>query len=156
MVQGQVLGEGGLVLFLSNFFKVYHFYIWKLLYLLQNCVMHLKKIIFFCHHNFMKKCHSKLSENKPENVPQIKITYQQRDLKDSKLIFDRMRQLNWLNHFFDICLNQGMLVGWINGGGGCVRVGSCVKYHKRGETKKRGGETKNLKKGGGGASWVNG
>ena len=60
-----------------------------------------------------------------------------------------MRQLNWLNHFFDICLNQGMLVGWINGGGGCVRVGICVKYHKRGETKKRGGETKNFKKRGG-------
>ena len=27
----------------------------KLLYSLQNCVMHLKKIIFFCHHSFMKK-----------------------------------------------------------------------------------------------------
>ena len=28
-----------------------------------------RKTIFFCHHNFMKKCHSKLSKNKPENIP---------------------------------------------------------------------------------------
>ena len=25
--------------------------------------------IFFCHHNFMKKIHSKLSKNEPENIP---------------------------------------------------------------------------------------
>ena len=57
MVQGQVflkVGEG-LALLLFNFFKVYHFYIYKLLYYLQNCVMHLKKNYFFCHHNFTKK-----------------------------------------------------------------------------------------------------
>ena len=34
-----------------------------------------RKIIFFCHHNFMKKGHSKLSKNEPENIPSIKITY---------------------------------------------------------------------------------
>ena len=28
-----------------------------------------RKIIFFCHHNFTKKGHSKLSKNKPENIP---------------------------------------------------------------------------------------
>ena len=28
-----------------------------------------RKNIFFCHHNFMKKCHSKLSKNEPENIP---------------------------------------------------------------------------------------
>ena len=28
-----------------------------------------RKIIFFCHHNFMKKGHSKLSKNEPENIP---------------------------------------------------------------------------------------
>ena len=57
MVQGQVFlkGGGALALFLLNFFKVYHFYISKLLFPLQNCVMHLKKKNFFCHHNFMKK-----------------------------------------------------------------------------------------------------
>ena len=39
---------GELALLLFNFFKVYHFYILKLFY-------SLKKIIFFCQHNFMKK-----------------------------------------------------------------------------------------------------
>ena len=57
MVQGQVFLKGGgggrvvcgggggvgLTLVLFNFFKVYHFYIEKLLYPLQNCAMHLKK-----------------------------------------------------------------------------------------------------------------
>ena len=28
-----------------------------------------RKIIFFCHHNFMKNDHSKLSKNEPENIP---------------------------------------------------------------------------------------
>ena len=41
-----IMGELALLLF--NFFKVYHFYILKLFY-------SLKKIIFFCQHNFMKK-----------------------------------------------------------------------------------------------------
>ena len=31
-------------------------------------VMHLKKKKIFCHHNFMKKGHSKLSKNEPENI----------------------------------------------------------------------------------------
>ena len=44
MVQGQVFLKGGeLALLLFNFFKVYHFYIWKLFYPLQNCVMHSEK-----------------------------------------------------------------------------------------------------------------
>ena len=46
MVQGNVflkVGGGGLTLFLFNLFMVYHFYSYKLLYPLQNCVMHLKK-----------------------------------------------------------------------------------------------------------------
>ena len=39
-----------------NFFKVYHFYyILKLFYSLQNCVIHLKKKMFFCQQNVMKK-----------------------------------------------------------------------------------------------------
>ena len=47
MVQGQVIvKEGGLAFSQFNFFKVYHFYILKLLYSLQNCVIHLKKNIF--------------------------------------------------------------------------------------------------------------
>ena len=43
MVQGQVLLKVERV----EFFKVYHFYILKLLYPLQNCVLHLKKNYFF-------------------------------------------------------------------------------------------------------------
>ena len=40
----------------------------------QNCVMHLKKKIFllFCHRKFMKKSHSKLSKNKPENTHKLR------------------------------------------------------------------------------------
>ena len=38
---------GGVALFLLNFLKLYHFYVQKLLYPLQNCVMHLKKNYFF-------------------------------------------------------------------------------------------------------------
>ena len=37
----------GLALFVFNFFQVYHFYMLKLLYSLQNCVMPLKKKVFF-------------------------------------------------------------------------------------------------------------
>ena len=42
MVQGQVFlkGREELTLFLFHSFKVYHFYIQKLLFPLQNCVMH--------------------------------------------------------------------------------------------------------------------
>ena len=29
----------------------------------------LEEKLFFCHHNFMKKGHSKLSKNEPENIP---------------------------------------------------------------------------------------
>ena len=30
----------------------------------------------------MKESHSKLSKNKPENIPEIKTTYLEKDLKD--------------------------------------------------------------------------
>ena len=37
---------------------------------LCNIVLRIwRKIIFFCHHNFMKKVHSKLSKNELENIP---------------------------------------------------------------------------------------
>ena len=42
--------------------------------------MHWKKKNFFCHHNFMKKGHSKLYNNEPENIP--KLTNLLRDSKD--------------------------------------------------------------------------
>ena len=37
----------GLTLFVFNFLKVYHFYIYRLHYALQKCVMNLKKNYFF-------------------------------------------------------------------------------------------------------------
>ena len=39
-----------------------------------------KKIL--CYYKFMKKGHSKLSKDQLKNIPSIKITYLQRDLKD--------------------------------------------------------------------------
>ena len=63
------LKEGGLALFLSNFFRVYHFYIQKLFLTFQNCAMLMKKD-FFLPPYFMKKSHSTLSKNEPENIPQ--------------------------------------------------------------------------------------
>ena len=54
MIQGQIfLKEGGKAIFLSLSFL--HVYMYNLLYPLQNCVMHLKKKVFSCHHNVMKK-----------------------------------------------------------------------------------------------------
>ena len=47
MVQGQVFLKGGLALFLFNFFNVYYFYIYKLLYSLQKlCYSFEEKKIF--------------------------------------------------------------------------------------------------------------
>ena len=36
---------------------------------LCKVLMQLKKKFFFCQHNFMKKGHSTLSKNEPENIP---------------------------------------------------------------------------------------
>ena len=47
MVREQDFLKGGLALFLFIFVKVYHVYIQKLLYPLQNCVKHSKKNLFF-------------------------------------------------------------------------------------------------------------
>ena len=42
--------------------------------LAKLCYAFWRKVIFFCHHNFMKKGHCKLSKNEPENIPLIEIT----------------------------------------------------------------------------------
>ena len=59
MVQGQVFLKGGsgerLVIFPLNFFKVYLFYIQKLLYPLKKCVMHSKKYYFLPPKFYKKK-----------------------------------------------------------------------------------------------------
>ena len=36
--------------------------------LVKLCYAFEEKSFFFCHHNFMKKGHSKLSKNEPENT----------------------------------------------------------------------------------------
>ena len=74
MVQGQVFLEGDTIpIQVFQDLSFLHLEITlpfaKLCYTpLQNCVMHLKKIIFFCDHNFGKKKYSKLSKNEPENI----------------------------------------------------------------------------------------
>ena len=76
MVQGQVFLKGGggwhfsYLTFLRFIIFAFRNY---LIYSLQNCVMHLKKKIFFCHCNFMKKVHSKLSKMN------LKISYNLRE-----------------------------------------------------------------------------
>ena len=52
-----------------NFFKVYHFYIRNYFTVCKIVLCIWRKIIFFFHHNFMKKGHSKLSKKEPENIP---------------------------------------------------------------------------------------
>ena len=46
MVQGQAFLKGGLALFLFNFFKVYHFRIWKLLFA-KLCYAFEEKLFFY-------------------------------------------------------------------------------------------------------------
>ena len=57
--------------------------------------------------------------------------------------FDRKQQLDWKKHPFDICSNQGKLVGRIRAVGGLREGGvNCLKYLKRGGgTEKRRGKT---------------
>ena len=76
MVQGQVfLKVGGLALFLCNHLKVIIF-TFRNYFILCKIVSDIffLRIVFeekkkFCHHNFTRKSHSKLSKNEPENIP---------------------------------------------------------------------------------------
>ena len=61
MVQGACLLKRG-----ADIFPIYYR---NYLTLCKLCYAFEEKIIFFYHHNFMKKGHSKLSKNKPENIP---------------------------------------------------------------------------------------
>ena len=51
---------------------------------------------------------------------------------------------------FDICLNQGTLVGQIREEGICVSGGKCQKYHKIGCNRREGRGNKDFENGGGG------
>ena len=71
-MQGQVFlkGEGGE----AETFPIYFFQGLTFLHLeitlpFAKLLYIWRKIIFYCHHNFMKKGHSNLSKNKPENIP---------------------------------------------------------------------------------------
>ena len=62
--------------------------------------------------------------------------------------FDRKQQLDWKKHPFDICSNQGKLVGRIRAVGGLREGGvNCLKYLKRGVERKRGEGKQILKRG---------
>ena len=70
MVQGQVfLKEGG------SWHFSYFIFLRLIIFTLRNyftlcktlCIW--KKNFFFCNHNYMKKGHSKLSKNEPEDIP---------------------------------------------------------------------------------------
>ena len=66
-------GGGGAGTFPIEFFKSLSFLLLAITLPFAKlcCVMHLKKKYFFCHHNFLKKVHSKFSKNEPENIPFI-------------------------------------------------------------------------------------
>ena len=63
MVQGQVLLKGGR----ASTFSISRFIIFT--FFTKLCYAIEKKLFFFCHHSFMRKSHSKLSKNEPENIP---------------------------------------------------------------------------------------
>ena len=72
MVQGQVFikGGGGADTFPISFFQGLSFlHLESTLPFAKPCYAFEKKNFFFCHHNFMKKGHSKLSKNEPEDIP---------------------------------------------------------------------------------------
>ena len=71
MVQGKVFlkgGEAGASTFPIWLYQGLSFLHLEITLPLESCVMHLKKNYFFCHHNFMKKIHPKLTKNEPENI----------------------------------------------------------------------------------------
>ena len=72
MVQGQVLLKGGGRHFSYLIFSRFIFFTFRNNFTIGKIVLCIwRKTIFFCHHNFMKKGHSKLSKNEPENIPSI-------------------------------------------------------------------------------------
>ena len=76
MVQGQFFLKGGGWHFSYLIFPRFIIFTFRNYFTLYKVVLHIwRKIIFFCHHNFIKECHSKLPKNELENIPQFKLTY---------------------------------------------------------------------------------
>ena len=73
MVQGQVILKGGGWHLSYLIFSRFIIFAYRNLPFAKLCYAYEEKL--FCHHNFMKKGHSKLFKNEPENIPSIKITY---------------------------------------------------------------------------------
>ena len=78
MVQGQVFLKGGRGgggeeegdTFPISFFQSFIIFTFRTYFTFCRIMLSiLRKIIFFYNHNFMKKGHSKLSKNEPENIP---------------------------------------------------------------------------------------
>ena len=70
MMHGQLFLKGReLALFLFIFFKVYHFLHLEITLPFAKLCYVFEDKNFFCHFNFMKKGHSKLSKNEHENIP---------------------------------------------------------------------------------------
>ena len=66
---GREGGGGPADTFPISFFQGLSFLHLAITFPLESSAMHFKKKIFFYHHNCMKKGHSKLSKNEPEDIP---------------------------------------------------------------------------------------
>ena len=69
MAQGQVFLKGGTGTFPIYFFQDLSFLHLEITLPFAKLLRIWRKNIFFCHQNFMKKVHSKLSKNEPEKIP---------------------------------------------------------------------------------------
>ena len=69
MMQGQVFLKGGGWHFSYLIFSRFTIFTFRNYFTLGKIVLCIwRTIIFFCHHSFMKKDHSKLSKNEPEYI----------------------------------------------------------------------------------------
>ena len=69
MVQEQIFLKGGwhFPYLIFSKFTIFTFRNYFTLCKIASCIW--REIIFLCHHNFIKKGHSKGSENEPEIIP---------------------------------------------------------------------------------------
>ena len=69
MVQGQIILKRGSWHFSYLIFLRFIIFTFRNYFTLCKIVLCIWRRIIFCYHNFMKKSHSKLSKNEPENIP---------------------------------------------------------------------------------------